>query len=84
MTTKVQKWGNSYAMRIPKEIVREMRFREGSPVSFSIEDGSIIITHIKKPKYTLGGLLKDFNKKQQHEEIFSDVEVGNEVVIWRK
>lgn len=84
MTTKVQKWGNSYAMRIPKEIVREMNFREGSPVSFSIEGNSIIVTHTKKAKYTLDGLLKNFNNKHQHEEVFFDTEVGNEVVIWEK
>jgi antitoxin component of MazEF toxin-antitoxin module len=71
-------------MRIPKEIVREMHFREGSPVSFAIEDGSIIITHTKKPKYTLDGLLKNVNKKQLHGEIFSNSEVGNEVVLWEK
>lgn len=82
MTTKVQKWGNSYAIRIPREIVREMKFREGSPISFFVEDGSIIITHTKKPKYTLDGLLKNFNKKQRHGEIFSDAEIGNEVVLW--
>lgn len=82
MTTKVQKWGNSYAVRIPKEIVREMRFREGSPISFSIEGDSVIVTHTKKPAYTLDGLLKNFDSKNQHEEMFDSVETGSEVVVW--
>lgn len=84
MTTKVQKWGNSYAVRIPKEIIREMRFREGSPVTFSIEGDSVIVTHTKKPAYTLDGLLKNFDSKKQHEAIFDGAEVGNEVVVWQK
>jgi antitoxin MazE len=84
MTTKVQKWGNSYAVRIPKEIVKEMHFREGSPVSFAIEGSSIIVTHTKKPSYTLDGLLKNFDTKAKHEEMFDDTEVGSEVVVWEK
>ena len=84
MTTKIQKWGNSYAMRIPKEIIEEMNFREGSPVSFSIEGDSIIVTHTKKLGYTLDGLLKNFDTKSRHEELFNDTEVGTEAVVWRK
>ncbi len=84
MTTKIQKWGNSYAMRIPKEIVKEMHFREGSPVSFSIEGDSVIVTHTKKPGYTLEGLLKNFDTKSKHEELFDDNEIGTEAVVWRK
>lgn len=84
MTTKVQKWGNSYGVRIPKEIMREMNFRDGTPISFSLEGDSIIITHTKKAKYTLNDLLKNFNKNEMHDEQFSGTEIGNEVVVWEK
>ncbi len=84
MTTKIRKWGNSYAMRIPKEIMKEMHFREGSPVSFSIEGKSVIVTHTKKAVYTLDSLLKNFDSKKQHAEVFDMQEVGNESVVWEK
>ncbi len=80
MTTKVQKWGNSYAIRIPKEIVKETHLREGSSISFSVEDGSIILSHNKKPHYTLDELLKDFDKKNQHELVDWGPDVGNEIL----
>ncbi len=80
MTTKVQKWGNSYAVRIPKDIVKETHLREGSSVSFSVEGDSIILSHTKKPKYTLDELMKDFNKETQHELVDWGPDVGKEIL----
>ncbi|OHA83955.1 MAG: hypothetical protein A2937_00415 [Candidatus Yonathbacteria bacterium RIFCSPLOWO2_01_FULL_47_33b] len=80
MTTKYQKWGNSLAIRIPKEIAREVNIREGSDASFSVENGVIMLSSPKKPKYTLEGLLKNFDKKTQHELIDWGPDVGNEVL----
>lgn len=82
MTTKVQKWGNSLGLRIPKEIARETRMREGSVVSFAIEGEVLMLTHAKKPKYTLDGLLKGFDKKTQHEMVGWGDDVGGEKVVW--
>lgn len=80
MTTKVQKWGNSFAIRIPKGIVKETRLREGSSISFSIEGDNIILNHSKKPKYTLDELLKNFDKKTQHESFDWGADVGKEIL----
>lgn len=80
MTTKIQKWGNSLGVRIPKEIAREINICEGSVISFSVEGGELIMSHPKKPKYTLEGLLKNFDKKTQHELIDWGPDVGNEIL----
>jgi len=32
MTTKIQKWGNSLAVRLPKEVARKLTLQEGSEV----------------------------------------------------
>jgi antitoxin MazE len=84
MTTKVQKWGNSYAIRIPKEIIKELKLREGSSISFSTEDGSMIVTHTKRPEFSLNELLKGFNKKSKHEVVEWGNDIGKEEVIWQK
>lgn len=68
MTTKIQKWGNSLAVRIPKELAKEASFKEGSVIIFSSKDNSLVIKHEKKPTYTLKELLKDFDIKKQHKE----------------
>lgn len=48
MTTKIQKWGNSLAVRIPKEILRELGWREGTVVALAVEGGNLIISRYKK------------------------------------
>lgn len=80
MTTKIQKWGNSLGVRIPKEIAREINIREGSPVSFSVENGVLVMGRPKKTRYTLAELLKDFNKKDQHELAEWGPDVGSEIL----
>ena len=37
MTTKIRKWGNSYAVRIPKYVVDKSGLREGSTVEIDIK-----------------------------------------------
>lgn len=44
MDLQVTKWGNSLALRIPAEIVRQLGLREGSTVAAQIAvDGSLSI-----------------------------------------
>lgn len=43
MTTKVKKWGNSLAVRLPQEMVRRLALREGSDVTVREEDARIVI-----------------------------------------
>ena len=42
-TTKVKKWGNSFAVRIPKELVERLALKEGSGVVVREEREAIII-----------------------------------------
>lgn len=43
MTTKVQKWGNSLAVRIPKEMIRRLALKEGSGIVVREDKDAIII-----------------------------------------
>ena len=43
MTTKVQKWGNSLAVRLPKEMVQHLALKEGSGVVVRHDRDAIII-----------------------------------------
>ncbi len=80
MTTKVKKWGNSLAVRIPKELGEMIRFQEGTDVTFSLKGNTIVISHSEKPKYTLESLMKNFDKKTEHELIDWGSDVGNEII----
>ena len=80
MTTKIQKWGNSLAIRIPKEFAKGANLQEGSVVSFSADGQSLIIKPRKKPVYTLEELMKDFNPKTKHKLIDWGPDVGKEIL----
>ncbi len=48
MYTRVKKWGNSKAIRLPKYIVEEAGITENSRVELYVHDGNIIIVPEKK------------------------------------
>lgn len=79
MTTKVQKWGNSLAVRLPKEIAQELSLKEGSDVEFSPKADTIVIRRIKKQPLSLKELLVGINKDDIHREIDWGKPVGKEV-----
>ena len=43
MKTRVQKWGNSLALRIPKSYAAEARLEPGASVELTLVDGSLIV-----------------------------------------
>jgi antitoxin ChpS len=67
--TKVQKWGNSMALRIPAPVLRSWGIAEGQVVSLSVEGGALVVRPARK-RYTLAGLLSecDFSKPVSVEE----------------
>ena len=79
MTTKVQQWGNSLALRIPKAFAVEANLHKGAIVDVSEKDGKIILTPVKKRKFTLEGLLSGVTKENIHGEISFGKRVGKEI-----
>ena len=79
MLTKVQKWGNSLALRIPKAFALDAQLENDSFVEISIVEGQIIITPVVAPSWTLEELLAGINKNNLHHEDDTGFAVGNEV-----
>ena len=79
MVTKVQKWGNSLALRIPRSFAEEARVQAGSPVNISVREGTLLIRPTRHVKYTLGGLLKRVTNRNLHDERSFGAPVGREV-----
>ena len=53
---QVAKWGNSLAVRLPAELVRELGLREGDEVALRAEDGGFAIRREARPEEVLAGL----------------------------
>lgn len=79
MTTTIQKWGNSLALRIPKTVARDVPLKNGSPVNLVVRDGKVIIELVRTPKYHLDDLLKGVSKKNIHRSVDTGPAVGQEV-----
>ncbi|MBI2589924.1 AbrB/MazE/SpoVT family DNA-binding domain-containing protein [Candidatus Berkelbacteria bacterium] len=50
MKTKIQKWGNSYAVRLPKKIVVKLSLKLGSPVMIEEDRGQLIVKKAPQEK----------------------------------
>jgi len=79
MKTRVQKWGNSLALRIPKSFAAEVGLDPNSSVEMSLRDGKLVVFPTEKPKFTLRQLLAQVTEENLHHEIDTDPVVGGEV-----
>jgi len=79
MDTKIQQWGNSLALRLPKAFAIEAKLHKGAVVDVSEEGGKIILTPVKKKKLTLKSLLSGVTRENIHSEISAGKRVGKEI-----
>ncbi|HEU5162075.1 MAG TPA: AbrB/MazE/SpoVT family DNA-binding domain-containing protein [Thermoanaerobaculia bacterium] len=68
MKARVQKWGNSLALRIPKPFAEEARLTDGSAVEMTLRNGKIILTRVRPPALTLETLLEGITTDNRHAE----------------
>lgn len=78
MRVRVQKWGNSLAVRIPKPFARDVAVREGSVVELSVSEGRLIAAPVRRGGTTLKRLLVKVTRSNLHAEIDSGPRVGRE------
>jgi len=67
MLTKVQKWGNSLAVRIPSAFAKEMGLYPDTEVELRLEDNKLVIIPNKRKQ--LEELLKQITPVNVHSEI---------------
>ena len=79
MKTRIQKWGNSLALRIPKSYAHEAGLEQDSPVEMSLEEGKLVIVAAPKSKLTLRRLLAQVTKVNRHTEFDTGPSIGSEV-----
>ena len=78
MLTKVQKWGNSLALRIPKAFAVDARLENDTVVEMSFVDGQIVVKPVIQSAWTLERLLAGVNAGNIHHENDTGQPVGRE------
>ncbi|HWQ69194.1 MAG TPA: AbrB/MazE/SpoVT family DNA-binding domain-containing protein [Patescibacteria group bacterium] len=80
MTARVQKWGNSLALRLPKALADEFRLEQGSAVELRVVGNKLVIEPHRPPQYRLEDLLKRVSKRNIHPELKTSRPVGREAL----
>ena len=82
MTTKVQKWGNSLAVRLPKELADKMDLKSGTAIRF-VQKGTNVemqpIATTKPKKYSLEELVAQITPDNKHDVFDWGEPIGKEL-----
>lgn len=78
MKTKVQKWGNSLALRIPRTIAVDLGLTAESTVDIRLKSGRFEVTPVVDAELDLGHLLEQITEENLHGECDTGQPVGRE------
>lgn len=78
MQTKLQKWGNSLGLRIPKSFAVEAGVQAGSEVDLSVRAGELRVRAVQRKRLSLASLLRRVTRKNVHSAIETGEPVGRE------
>jgi len=76
--TKVQRWGNSLAVRIPKSFAQEVGVMDGSLVEMRLVDGGLLVEPVSVRPLSLQKLLDGVTEANLHAEVDSGSAQGSE------
>jgi antitoxin MazE len=77
MRTRVQKWGNSLAVRIPKPFAEGAGLKLATEVEVSLEKGTLRISAVR-PRWQLRALISRVTARNSHAEVEVGQPVGRE------
>jgi antitoxin MazE len=75
--SKVVKWGNGLAVRIPKAVAEELRLEEGDSIVIEASEGRI---ELRRGYPTMEELVSEITPENCHGEIDWGPDVGKEIV----
>ena len=77
--TRVQKWGNSLGVRIPRGLAEEVGLGAGTEVSLSAKDGELVVKPSVLPRLSLDDLLAEVSAENLHSSIDTGSVLGGEI-----
>ncbi len=79
MKTRVQQWGNSLALRIPKAFAEQASIKKGTSISLTVHNGQIVLKPLRRWKYSLRELVSQITPQNRHREMDWGQPAGKEV-----
>jgi len=78
--TRLVRWGNSLAIRLPKGVVEEARLSEGAALTVNVAAGGHVTIKKSEPELTLEALVARITPENRHGETGWGHPVGREVL----
>ncbi len=78
MKTKIARWGNSLALRIPKHLAESRNLTEGADVEILEDAEELRLRPQKKQQYDLDELLEKVTPRNHHSSHWDDAPQGKE------
>jgi antitoxin MazE len=78
MRARIQRWGNSLALRIPQPFAESAGLRHRTEVEISLVQGSLVVTPTDQPLLSLEDLLAQVTDENLHAEVDIGSPVGRE------
>lgn len=78
MVTRVQKWGNSLALRIPHSFAVQAKVAAGTAVDIAVEKGQLVVRPVRQ-RYRLRELLRAVDARNLHTEVRTGSRAGREI-----
>ncbi len=69
MRTRIQRWGNSLAVRIPRPFADETGLEQGSEVDLTLHEGAIVVRPCRHSAASLDQLLAGITDANIHGEV---------------
>jgi len=66
MKTRVQKWGNSLGLRIPKSFAKDLGLADDSGVELTLEEGALVVRPDPERSWDLDSLLAGVTGENVH------------------
>lgn len=78
MISRVQKWGNSQGLRLPKHVLEQAKIALGDDVEVTVTERQIVVKKNPRPKYDLQDLIARIPEEYRVEEVDLGPPVGKE------
>lgn len=79
MESKIQKWGNSNGIRIPKVILDSLDLKRDDLVEIKKEEEKIVITKLKRERISLKKRIANYDGPNLCKEFVWDEATGKEI-----
>lgn len=78
METRIGKWGNSLAVRIPRSVAAQAGITLNAAVELTPRDKQLVVSVVKRSGEELDALLASVTEDNLHGEVETDPPVGGE------